>query len=58
MLKLTTNLSDIKKSQLIYLVQAQTDLKKIDFLELDVSIKNDALACFKKKKNTKRQYFI
>jgi len=58
MIKLQKNLSDIKKSNLVYLIENKSDLKIIEFLNLDKIIPNKISNTIKKWKNKNLSFFI
>lgn len=58
MIKLQTKLTDIKKSNLVFLVEKKSDLKKIDFLKLDKKIIKKIEETIKNKENKKLDFFL
>jgi len=58
MIKLKTKYSDIKKSNLIFLAENISDIKKLHFLKIDKKIITDISAALRKKENTIKEYFI
>jgi len=58
MIKLTTKLTEIKNSNLVFLIEKKSDLKLLDFLKLDKKIIKKIEETIKKVENTKLDFFI
>jgi hypothetical protein len=58
MIKLQTKITSIKSSNLVFLLETATDIKKLDFIKLDAKIVTDIKKTLGKNKNIKKEYFI
>ena len=58
MMKLKTNFSGIKKSNLVYIMEKKSDIKKLDFLSLDCNIINKIQDFIWKEQHQKFSFFL
>jgi hypothetical protein len=58
MIKLKTKLSEIKESNLVFLVEKKSDIKILDSLKLDSKIVNKIEKTIKSEKNEKLNFFL
>jgi hypothetical protein len=58
MIKLKTKLSEIKESNLVFLVEKKSDIKILDSLKLDSKILNKIEKTIKSEKNEKLNFFL
>jgi len=58
MIKLKTKLSDIKNSNLVFLIEKKSDLKLLDWLKLNAKILDKIESVIKAEKNEKLDFFL
>jgi hypothetical protein len=58
MIKLKTKLSDIKNSNLVFLIEKKSDLKLLDSLKLESKILEKIEKTIKAEKNEKLDFFL